>query len=92
MEALGDLAPLPFLICQPEAPLDEAPLDLRLSRASSTLSGRRDRRRGPGAGSGGRVLQFLNRVGIRAYEKAGFRPIGRRRESRVMGSEVYDEI
>ena len=38
------------------------------------------------------VLQFLNRIGIRAYEKAGFKEIGRRRECRVMGGEVYDEI
>ena len=34
----------------------------------------------------------MNRVGIRAYEKAGFKPIGRRRECRVMGGKVYDEI
>ncbi len=31
-------------------------------------------------------------MGLRAYEKAGFRPIGRRRECRVMGGEVYDEV
>ena len=33
-----------------------------------------------------------NPAGIRAYEKAGFKPIGRRRECRVMGGKVYDEI
>ncbi len=38
------------------------------------------------------VSYLWNRVGIRAYEKAGFKPIGRRRECRVMGGEVYDEI
>ena len=31
-------------------------------------------------------------MGIRAYEKAGFKPIGHRRECRVMGGGVYDEI
>ena len=30
--------------------------------------------------------------GLRAYEKAGFKQIGRRRECRVMGGKVYDEI
>ncbi len=34
----------------------------------------------------------FNAAGRRAYEKAGFKPIGRRRECRVMGGEVYDEI
>jgi diamine N-acetyltransferase len=34
----------------------------------------------------------FNPAGLRAYEKAGFRPIGWRRECRVMGGEVYDEI
>ena len=39
------------------------------------------------------MISYLrNRVGLRAYEKAGFRPIGRRRECRVMGGRVYDEI
>ncbi len=37
------------------------------------------------------VFEF-NPAGIRAYEKAGFKPIGRRRECRVMGGRVYDEI
>jgi hypothetical protein len=37
-------------------------------------------------------LYLRNRVGLRAYEKAGFKPIGRRRECRVMGGKVYDEI
>ena len=37
------------------------------------------------------VFEF-NAAGIRAYEKAGFKPIGRRRECRVMGGEVYDEV
>jgi diamine N-acetyltransferase len=37
------------------------------------------------------VFEF-NPAGLRAYEKAGFRPIGRRRECRVMGGKVYDEI
>ncbi len=31
-------------------------------------------------------------MGIWAYEKAGFKPIGRRRECRMMGGKVYDEI
>ena len=34
----------------------------------------------------------FNPAGLRAYEKAGFKPIGRRRECRVMGGGVYDEI
>jgi diamine N-acetyltransferase len=37
------------------------------------------------------VFEF-NAAGIRAYEKVGFKPIGRRRECRVMGGEVYDEV
>ena len=37
------------------------------------------------------VFEF-NPAGIRAYEKAGFKPIGRRRECRVMGGGVYDEV
>ena len=38
------------------------------------------------------VSYLRNRVGLRAYEKAGFKTIGRRRECRVMGGKVYDEI
>ena len=34
----------------------------------------------------------FNPAGLRAYEKAGFKPIGRRRECRVVGGRVYDEI
>lgn len=38
------------------------------------------------------MISYLrNRVGLRAYENAGFRQIGRR-ECRVMGGKVYDEI
>jgi RimJ/RimL family protein N-acetyltransferase len=37
------------------------------------------------------VFEF-NPAGLRAYEKAGFRQIGRRRECRVMGGKLYDEI
>ena len=37
-------------------------------------------------------MYLRNRVGLRAYEKAGFKPIGRRRECRVIGGKVYDEI
>jgi RimJ/RimL family protein N-acetyltransferase len=33
-----------------------------------------------------------NPAGIRAYEKAGFRHIGRRRESRVMGGRLWDTV
>ncbi|QIN82542.1 GNAT family N-acetyltransferase [Rubrobacter tropicus] len=33
-----------------------------------------------------------NPAGFRAYEKAGFREIGRRRESRLMGGKLWDEI
>jgi RimJ/RimL family protein N-acetyltransferase len=33
-----------------------------------------------------------NPAGIRAYEKAGFRHIGRRRESRRMGGKVWDTV
>lgn len=37
------------------------------------------------------VYEF-NEAGRRAYEKAGFREIGRRRECRVMGGRVWDEL
>ena len=33
-----------------------------------------------------------NRVGIRAYEKAGFNELGRRRQCRWMGGKLWDEI
>lgn len=33
-----------------------------------------------------------NRAGIRAYEKAGFKEFGRRRQSHLMGGKVWDEI
>lgn len=33
----------------------------------------------------------FNQRGIRAYEKAGFKPIGRRREARRFGGKPYDE-
>jgi diamine N-acetyltransferase len=33
-----------------------------------------------------------NLAGRRAYEKAGFREIGRRRQCRRMGERVWDEI
>ncbi|MBX6342471.1 MAG: GNAT family N-acetyltransferase [Thermomicrobiaceae bacterium] len=38
-----------------------------------------------------RVYEF-NLAGRRAYEKAGFREIGRRREARYMGGRLWDEI
>ena len=31
-------------------------------------------------------------AGQRAYEKAGFREIGRRRQCRMMGGKLWDEI
>jgi diamine N-acetyltransferase len=34
----------------------------------------------------------FNPAGIRAYEKAGFKTIGRRRACRVMGGGIHDEI
>lgn len=37
------------------------------------------------------VFEF-NPASIRAYEKAGFKELGRRRECRVMGARAYDEI
>lgn len=37
------------------------------------------------------VYEF-NQAGRRAYEKAGFREIGRRRECRLMGGRLWDEI
>jgi len=37
------------------------------------------------------VFEF-NPAGIRAYEKAGFKELGRRRECRVMGGRFWDEI
>ena len=39
------------------------------------------------------MISYLrNRVGLRAYEKAGFKTIGHRRECRVVGGKVHDEI
>jgi diamine N-acetyltransferase len=37
------------------------------------------------------VLEF-NPAGIRAYFKAGFKEIGRRRECRMMGGKLWDEV
>ena len=37
------------------------------------------------------VFEF-NPAGIRAYEKAGYRECGRRRECRMMGGKLWDEI
>ncbi|MBA3390044.1 MAG: GNAT family N-acetyltransferase [Rubrobacter sp.] len=37
------------------------------------------------------VFEF-NKAGIRAYEKAGYRELGRRRECRMMGGKLWDEI
>ena len=34
----------------------------------------------------------FNPGGLRAYEKSGFKTIGRRRECRAVGGEVHDEI
>jgi diamine N-acetyltransferase len=33
-----------------------------------------------------------NPAGIRAYQKAGFKEFGRRRECRLMGGKLWDEI
>jgi RimJ/RimL family protein N-acetyltransferase len=38
-----------------------------------------------------RVFEY-NRAGLRAYEKAGYRPIGRRRESHMMGGKLWDTV
>ena len=37
------------------------------------------------------VFEF-NTAGINAYKKAGFKPFGRRRECRLMGGKLWDEI
>jgi len=37
------------------------------------------------------VFEF-NPAGLRAYEKAGFREFGRRRQSRFMGGRLWDEV
>ena len=37
-------------------------------------------------------MQIKNPAGIRAYQKAGFREFGRRRECRLMGGKLWDEI
>ena len=37
------------------------------------------------------VFEF-NPAGIRTYEKAGFREIGRRRKSRMMGGRLWDDV
>jgi diamine N-acetyltransferase len=37
------------------------------------------------------VFEF-NAAGIRAYQKAGFKEFGRRRECRLMGGKLWDEI
>ena len=33
-----------------------------------------------------------NPAGIRAYQKAGFKEIGQRRECRMMGGKLWDEV
>ena len=33
-----------------------------------------------------------NPAGIRAYQKASFKEIGRRRECRMMGGKLWDEV
>ncbi|MDQ3327268.1 MAG: GNAT family N-acetyltransferase [Chloroflexota bacterium] len=38
------------------------------------------------------TMQAYNRRALRAYEKAGFRVIGRRREAHRLGGRSYDEI
>jgi diamine N-acetyltransferase len=38
-----------------------------------------------------RVTEY-NRAGRRAYEKAGFREIGRRRQSHMMGGKLWDSV
>jgi hypothetical protein len=42
--------------------------------------------------TGTRSLQIRNPAGIRAYQKAGFKEIGRRRECRMMGGKLWDEV
>jgi diamine N-acetyltransferase len=37
-------------------------------------------------------LQMRNPAGIRAYQKAGFKEIGRRRECRMMDGKLWDEV
>lgn len=37
------------------------------------------------------VFEF-NHAGLRAYEKAGFREFGRRRQARAMGGRMWDEV
>jgi diamine N-acetyltransferase len=37
------------------------------------------------------VFEF-NAAGLRAYQKAGFKEIGRRRECRMMGGKLWDEV
>lgn len=38
-----------------------------------------------------RVFEF-DKAGLRAYERAGFREMGRRRESYFMGGRMWDDI
>ncbi|MCC6314008.1 MAG: GNAT family N-acetyltransferase [Thermomicrobiales bacterium] len=38
------------------------------------------------------TVYAFNEAGRRCYEKAGFREVGRRRESRLMGGRLWDEI
>jgi diamine N-acetyltransferase len=37
-------------------------------------------------------LQMRNLAGIRAYQKAGFKEIGRRCQCRMMGGKLWDEV
>jgi hypothetical protein len=37
-------------------------------------------------------LQTRNPAGLMAYQKAGFKEIGRRRECRRMGGKLWDEV
>ena len=59
---------------------------------SPILASRRRDRRARAAGTGRWISHFRNRVGIRAYKKAGFQECGRRRECRMMGGKLWDEI
>ena len=38
------------------------------------------------------IVNAYNRAGLRAYEKAGFREFGRRRQCRFMGGKMWDHV
>jgi len=63
-----------------------------LARLSSILSPPPQYQTLKSPGTGRRFLQMRNPADIKAYQRAGFKEIGRRRKCRMMGGRLWDEI